>query len=67
MAVGRPPGSDGEGVVATFFLIRYQSIVARRTEINLARQFFRVSLASRREINVTRQFFGIGLFIITVQ
>src|SRR5436190_11761257 len=36
--------SDGEGVVATFFLIRYQSVVARRSEINFARQFFRISL-----------------------
>src|SRR5262245_51134834 len=36
--------SDGEGVVATFFLIRYQSVVASRREINFARQFFRISL-----------------------
>src|SRR5438552_14819719 len=36
--------SDGDGVVATFFLIRYQSVVARRSEINFACQFFRISL-----------------------
>src|SRR5947199_3258914 len=36
--------SDGKGVVATFFLIRYQSVVASRREINFARQFFRISL-----------------------
>src|SRR5215208_7017477 len=35
--------SDGEGVVATFFLIRYQSVVASRREINFARQLFRIS------------------------
>ena len=53
--------SDGEGVVATFFLIRYQSIVASRTDINFARQFSRVSLASRTEINFARQFFIIAV------
>src|SRR5262245_51793771 len=36
--------SDGKGVVATFFLIRYQSVVASRREINFARQFFRIRL-----------------------
>src|SRR6266508_579674 len=36
--------SDGDGVVATFFLIRYQSVVASRREINFARQFFRIIL-----------------------
>ena len=36
--------SDGEGVVATFFLIRYQTIVASSTDINFARQFSEVSL-----------------------
>src|SRR5438034_3506617 len=41
---GRYGLSDGDGVVATFFLIRYQSVVARRSEINFARQFFRISL-----------------------
>src|SRR5947208_8553695 len=41
---GRYGLSDGEGVVATFFLIRYQSVVASRSEINFARQFFRISL-----------------------
>ena len=41
---GRYGLSDGDGVVATFFLIRYQSVVASRSEINFARQFFRISL-----------------------
>ena len=42
--IGVPDGlSDGEGVVATFFLIRYQSVVASKREINFARQFFRIS------------------------
>src|SRR6266849_2881205 len=42
--IGGPDGlSDGEGVVATFFLIRYQSVVASKREINFARQFFRIS------------------------
>jgi hypothetical protein len=63
VAVGRSLGSDGDGVVSRFFLIRYQSIVATMREINLARQLFRVSLANRREINVTRHFFGISLII----
>ena len=59
--------SDGEGVVATFFLIKYQSIVASTREISFARQFSRVSLTNRTEINFARQFFGITLFIIAVQ
>ena len=53
-ALDRPPNasrpsplsvrtSDGEGVVATFFLIRYQSVVASSREINFARQLFRIS------------------------
>ena len=37
--VSVPSCSDGEGVVATFFLMRYQRVVARRREINFARQF----------------------------
>src|SRR3954466_591243 len=41
------PGSDSEGVVATFFLIRYQRAVASRTDINFACQFFRSSLFIR--------------------
>src|SRR5437667_12602547 len=41
---GRYGLSDGDSVVATFFLIRYQSVVASRSEINFARQFFRISL-----------------------
>src|SRR3977135_14531 len=35
--------SNGESVVATFFLIRYQSVVASRRETNFARQLFRIS------------------------
>src|SRR5688572_4183817 len=34
--------SNGESVVATFFLMRYQSVVASRREINFARQLFRI-------------------------
>src|SRR6266700_5321719 len=42
--IGVPDGlSDGEGVVATFCLISYQSVVASKREINFARQFFRIS------------------------
>ena len=66
--MGVPDGlSDGEGIVATFFLIKYQSIVASRREISFARQFFRVSLTNRTEINFARQFFELSLFIIAVQ
>src|SRR4029077_15993822 len=39
----RSGASYGDGVVATFFLIRYQRVVASRSEINFARQFFRIS------------------------
>jgi hypothetical protein len=53
--------------VAMFFLMRYQTVVASRREINLARQFCRVSLARRTESNVERQFFEARLFIIPVQ
>src|SRR5437763_4127235 len=35
--------SNGESVVATFCLIRSQSVVASRREINFARQLFRIS------------------------
>ncbi len=59
--------SDGEGVVATFFLIRYQTIVASSTDINFARQFSRVSLARRTESNFARQFSEVSLFIIAVR
>jgi hypothetical protein len=63
--IGVPDGlSDGEGVVATFFLIRYQIIVASRRDISFARQFSRVSLTNRTEINFAPQFFGTGRFII---
>jgi len=50
-----------------FFLIRYQSIVATRRDINLARQFSSVSLVHRTETNIARQFFEVRLFIIAVQ
>src|SRR5438552_5435189 len=41
--------SDGDGVVATFFLIRYQSVVARRSEMIFACQFFRISFFRSEE------------------
>jgi hypothetical protein len=44
VGVALPPFSDGEGVVATFFLMRYQTVVASNREINFARQFFRIRL-----------------------
>ena len=59
--------SDHDGVVATFFLIRYQSMVASRREINFARQFSSVSLVHRTETNLARQFFEVRPFIIAVQ
>jgi len=59
--------SVGAGLVATFFFIRYQTIIASRREISLARQFSRVNLVNRREINFARHCFGTGLFIIAVQ
>ena len=59
--------SDGEGVVATFFLIRYQTVIASSTDINFARQFSRVSLARKTESNFARQFFEVSLFIIAVR
>src|SRR4029453_14413610 len=66
--IGVPDGlSDGEGVVATFFLIKYQSIVASTREISFARQFSRVSLTNRTEINFARHFLWIPLFIIAGQ
>jgi len=40
-----------------FFLIRYQSIVASKSEISFARQFSRVTLVRRMEINFVRQLF----------
>src|ERR1700681_3867770 len=40
-AAGTCP-SDGKGVVTTFFLIRYQRVVASRREINFACQLFRI-------------------------
>jgi hypothetical protein len=66
--IGVPDGlSDGEGVVATFFLIKYQTVIASRREISFARQFSNVSLTNRIEINFSRQVFGISLFINSVQ
>jgi hypothetical protein len=59
--------SDGAGLVVTFFFIRYQTIIASRREISLARQFSRVNLVNRMEINFARHCFGTGLFIIAVQ
>ena len=45
-----------------FFLMRYQTVVATRREINLARQFCRVSLVHRMEANVARQPFEVIRF-----
>jgi hypothetical protein len=42
-----------------FFLMRYQTVVATSREINLARQFCRVSLVHRMETNVARQPFEV--------
>jgi hypothetical protein len=42
-----------------FFLMRYQTVVATRREINLARQFCKVSLVHRMETNVARQPFEV--------
>ena len=58
--------SDGEDVVPMFFLMRYQTVVATRREINLARQFCRVSLVHRMETNVGRQFFEISVDLTLV-
>jgi hypothetical protein len=51
--------SDGEDVGAMFFLMRYHTIAANRREINLARQFCRVSLVHRMETKVARQPFEV--------
>jgi hypothetical protein len=59
--------SDGEGIVATFFLIKYQIIVASRRDISFARQFSSVSLTNKTEINFAAKFFAVGLFITAVQ
>src|SRR5438445_449579 len=40
-AGGGEAASDGEGVVATFFLMRYQRVIASKREINFACQFLR--------------------------
>ncbi len=50
-----------------FFLIRNQSVIASRRDINFARQFSSVSLVHRMETNIARQFFEGGGFIIAVQ
>ena len=42
-----------------FFLMRYHTIAANRREINLARQFCRVSLVHRMETKVARQPFEV--------
>ena len=59
--------SDTEGVVSTFFLIRYQTAIASSRETNFARQFSSVSLVHRTETNIARQFFEVCPFIIAVQ
>ena len=50
-----------------FFLIRNQSVIASRRDINFARQFSSVSLVHRMETNIAPQFFEVGRFIIAVQ
>jgi hypothetical protein len=52
-----PPGC--QNVVLIFFLMRYHTVVATRREINLARQFCRVSLVHRTETNFARQPFEV--------
>jgi len=42
-----------------FFSMRYQTVNATTREINLARQFCRVSLVHRMETNVARQRFQV--------
>ena len=59
--------SDGAGLVARFFFIRYQTIIASKREISLARQFSKVNLVNRMEINFACHCFGTGVFIIAVQ
>jgi hypothetical protein len=49
-----------------FFLMRYQTVVATRREINLARQFCRVSLVHRMETTVARQFFEVSVDLTLV-
>jgi len=51
--------SETEGVVSTFFLIRYQTASASSKETNFARQFSSVSLVHRMETNTERQFFEV--------
>ena len=55
--------SDTDGVVSTFFSIRYQTIIANSRETNFARQFSSVSLVHRIETNIERQFFEVCRFI----
>ena len=59
--------SGTEGVVSTFFLIRYQTAIASSRDNNLARQFSNVSLVHRMETNIERQFFEVRPFIFAVQ
>ncbi len=53
--------------VSTFFLIRYQTVIASSRETNFARQFSSVSLVHRMETNIERQFFEVCSFIFAVQ
>ena len=59
--------SETEGVVSTFFLIRYQTAIASSRETSFARQFSSVSLVHRMETNTERQFFEVCPFIFAVQ
>ncbi len=53
--------------MATFCLIRYQTMIASTTETNFARQFSSVSLVHRMETNTERQFFEVCPFIFAAQ
>jgi len=55
--------SDTDGVVSTFFSIRYQTIIANNRETNFTRQFSIVNLVDRIETNIKRQFFEVCRFI----
>ena len=55
--------SNTEGVVSTFFLIRYQTIIASSSEITFARQFSSVSFVHRMETKIARKLFEDRPFI----
>jgi hypothetical protein len=53
--------------VATFCLMRYQTMIARTRETNFGRQFSSVSLVHRMETKIARQLLEGRRFIIAVQ